>query len=299
MLTHSPISGDSGTSGPQAAPGPLGQSESPWAWPGGAGFSGHLGEQTLPGPRPLCPPANWPNTQVTRRAGQGLGSPCRQRRLQQARGWTGPSGSAQGRGCRIHPPTPHPCMLGLQPGGAEKGTPQSTVCPLPTLRLPDATLVVGQAQPGSPSRETGPRPGAMRPSLPGVSEGSPGPLHPCRQPPAQKHTSGLRSSLTVEGTSLLLLRGTCRPICPGWPHPSLSLQGTWGMAAWGGWWLKVSEGEKWVAVSPTAGSHSAGEGGPPCHPTDPEPLQGPGPRPGCGGSGHWPCLGLALQPRGE
>lgn len=69
------------------------------------------------------------------------------------------------------------------------------------------------------------------------------------------------SSLTVE--ALLLLRGTCRPVCPGWPHPSLSLQGTWGMAAWGGWWLKAGEGEKWVAVPPTAGSHSAGKGGTP------------------------------------
>ena len=28
-------------------------------------------------------------------------------------------------------------------------------------------------------------------------------------------------------------------------------------------WLKVGEGEKWVAVPPTAGSHSAGEGGAP------------------------------------
>lgn len=211
MLTHSPISGDSGTSGPQAAPGPLGQSESPWAWLGGAGFSGHLGEQTLPGPRPLRPPANWPNTQVTRRAGQGLGSPCRQRRLQQARGWTGPCGSAQGRVCRIHP---RACMLGLQPGGAEKGTPRSTVCPLPTLRLPDATLVVGQAQPGSPSRETGPRPGAMRPSLPGVSAGSPGPLHPCRQPPAQKHTSGLRPGEDAWGEPRGQPGASCHSPCP-------------------------------------------------------------------------------------
>lgn len=74
MLTHSPISGDSGTSGPQAAPGPLGQSESPWAWPGGAGLQwADLGEQTSPAPG-LCPsqlakhpgyPASWPGPRLT------------------------------------------------------------------------------------------------------------------------------------------------------------------------------------------------------------------------------------------
>ena len=189
MLTHSPISGDSGTSGPQAAPGPLGQSESPWAWLGGAGFSGHLGEQTLPGPWPLCPPANWPNTQVTRRAGQGLGLT-----LSSAVAMAGPRVDRavwERPGQRVlHPP---PSLHARPPAGkgGEGSAPVYSVPP-PTLCPPDATLVVRQAQPGSPSREMGPRPGAMRPSLPGVSAGSPGPLRPCRRPPAQKHTSGLR-----------------------------------------------------------------------------------------------------------
>ena len=89
----------------------------------------------------------------------------------------------------LHPPPP----LHARPpaGRADKGAPWSTACP-PTLCPPDATLVVRQAQPSSPSRETGPHPRAMRPSLPGISAGSPGPLCPCRRPPAQKHTSGLR-----------------------------------------------------------------------------------------------------------
>lgn len=71
----------------------------------------------------------------------------------------------------------------------------------------------------------------------------------------------------------------CRPVHPGWPHPNLSLQGKWGMAAWGGWWLKGGEGAKWVAWQ--CSQHlevTAQVRVPPPHPPHHQPRATPGTR---------------------
>lgn len=132
MLTHSNLRRRA-ASGPQAAPGPLGQSESNDSAKDGAGFSGHLGGADPPWPRPLCPPANWPNTQSAGELARP-GSPLSSAAAAACRpeGGQGRLGvpRAEGAASTLHP---HPCMLGLQPGRVEREPPQSTVCPLPTL----------------------------------------------------------------------------------------------------------------------------------------------------------------------
>ena len=132
MLTHSPISGDSGTSGPQAAPGPLGQSESPGAWPGGAGFSGHFGEQTLPGPLGPPPPsqlakhpghpASWPGPRAHPVISGGCGRP---------EGGQGRLGAPRAEGAASAPPTPFPACSASGREGQGRERPGLQCGPLP------------------------------------------------------------------------------------------------------------------------------------------------------------------------
>ena len=124
-------------------------------------------------------PASWPGPRAHPVVSGGYGRP---------EGGQSRLGAPRAEGAAS---TPVPACSASSREGRRRERPGLQRAP-PTLCPPDATLVVRQAQPGSPSREMGPRPGAMRPSLPGVSAGSPGPLRPCRRPPAQKHTSGLR-----------------------------------------------------------------------------------------------------------
>lgn len=287
MLTHSPISGDSGTSGPQAAPGPLGQSESPWAWPRWRWL------QWAPwGADPPWPPASLPQPigQTPRLPGELARASLT---LSSAAAAAGPRVDRAVWECpgqRVPHPPSHPpipaCSASSREGG--EGNAQSTVCPLPTLRLPDATLVVGQAQPGcSPSGGSGPpAPGHEAITAWGLWKGAQAHCLPAETGPQPRSTPvATGSSLTVEDVPPAA-EGTCRPICPAGPTPASAFQEYMGMAAWGGWWLKVSEVRSgWQCpqqLEVTAQVRVAHL--PP--PQTQSRAQGPGPRPGCEGSGH-------------
>lgn len=78
------------------------------------------------------------------------------------------------------------------------------------------------------------------------------------------------------------------------PAPNLSPQGKWGTAAWRGWRLKGGEGRKCPCGNAPLQLEVTAQVRVARPPWDPEPLQGPEPGSGCGGSRHLPCLGLGL-----